>query len=271
MTTIDFEVRMDRPEQRDEPWQADTEHWRSRERSPRRERRRSRRGDGIVRTALRRGSWGYQHHQPPPENTGGTTKSAPRRRGDKSIQEEGGERRATERHEHRGGGARHEQQDAAGGAGKRRGGVEGGEGGKNRRDDVGDVSPVAEGHDTDDTHAGYFSGTRAQHKSCKISPPPDPRGDAGGKSAPEKACRAESDPTDEANAGEGVDPCQNQGDHNGYKVGDRIATALAPAMSDNGANSGAEHTGRLLMGEDKTTRRHRVMTKDGGYNVADHS
>ena len=72
-----------------------------------------------------------------------------------------------------------------------------------RGDGVGDVSPVADGHDTDDARNRKLAMPVRIIKADKVSPPPEPIGDAGGEPTPEKACRAESDSTDEANVTQG--------------------------------------------------------------------
>ena len=78
----------------------------------------------------------------------------------------------------------------------------------------------------DGTQASKTSDSRADKSDArKFSRCPKPKGEGAPESTPEKACGAESDPTDEADRTQGGNPCQNLGDPNGYK-------AVQPGISD---------------------------------------
>ena len=76
------------------------------------------------------------------------------------------------------------------------------------------------------TQASKISDSRADKSDArKFSRCPKPKGEGAPESTPEKACGAESDPSDEADRTQGGNPCQNLGDPNGYK-------AVQPGISD---------------------------------------
>ena len=107
----------------------------------------------------------------------------------------------------------------------------GGAGGRGGNTNGGKAMMSATCHDG--TQASKISDSRADKSDArKFSRCPKPKGEGAPESTPEKACGAESDPSDEADRTQGGNPCQNLGDPNGYNAVQTGISDEHTAMSD---------------------------------------